>query len=81
MAAATITSKGQITLPKAVRERLRVGTGDQVDFTLNDRGEIVVRPIGSDVRDLRGFLRRTRRHPISVEAMNAAIQREHSRKR
>lgn len=34
MALATITSKGQITIPKAVRERLKVGTGDKIEFIL-----------------------------------------------
>ena len=81
MPTATLTSKGQITLPKAVRERLRVDTGDQVDFIINDRGEVVVRSVGSDVTELRGLLRRRGKNSVSVEAMNRAILREHSRKK
>ena len=37
-----ITSKGQVTLPKAVRERLGVRPGEEVRFRLNDRGEVVI---------------------------------------
>lgn len=81
MPTATLTSKGQITLPKAVRERLRVDTGDRIDFIINDRGEIVVRSVGSDVMELRGLLRQRRKKPVSVEAMNRAILHEHSRKK
>jgi AbrB family looped-hinge helix DNA binding protein len=81
MPTATVTSKGQITLPKAVRELLRVDTGDQVDFIINDHGDIIVRPVSLDVTELRGLLKRPRRRPVSVEAMNAAILRQHSRKR
>jgi AbrB family looped-hinge helix DNA binding protein len=81
MPTATVTSKGQITLPKSVRERLRVDTGDQVDFVVNAQGEVVVRPLILDLAELRGILKRSRRRPVSVKAMNAAILRRHSRKR
>lgn len=80
MPTATVTSKGQITLPKAVRELLRVDTGDQVDFVVNELGEVIVRPVSLDITDLRGLLKRRRRRSVSVEAMNSAIQRQHSRK-
>ena len=40
---ATIISNGRVTIPKAVRDRLRIGAGDQIDFSINERGEVVVR--------------------------------------
>jgi antitoxin PrlF len=40
----TLTSKGQITLPKPLRDRLGLKTGAQVDFVVNDKGEIVLKP-------------------------------------
>ena len=73
MPTATVTSRGQITLPKEVRELLRVDAGDQVDFFVNDQGEMIVRAIRLDITDLRGLLRRPRKRSVSVEAMNAAI--------
>ncbi len=81
MPTATVTSKGQITIPKEVRELLRVDAGDQVDFVINDRGDVVVRSANADVRELRGMLKRPRRRPVTVERMNAAILREHAGKR
>lgn len=81
MPTATVTSKGQVTIPKAVREILRVDTGDQVDFVLTERGDIIVRGVGLDVRELRGLLKRPGRRAVSVEEMNAAILRRHARKR
>ena len=37
-----LTQKGQVTLPKPVRERLAIGPGDEVEFRLTDRGEVVI---------------------------------------
>jgi len=81
MPSAKITSKGQITLPKEVRERLNVDSGDNVIFFVNNRGEIVVDGVSGDVRDLKGFLKRPGQKRLSLEEMDAAILREHSRKR
>jgi AbrB family looped-hinge helix DNA binding protein len=80
MASATVTSKGQITIPKSVREILRVSAGDQVDFVVTERGDVLVRGVGLDVRELKGMLKRPGRRAVSVEEMNAAILRRHSRK-
>ncbi len=50
---ATITSKGQITLPRAVREALGVHRGDQVEFVQSKEGEIQIRPLRQHpLRDL-----------------------------
>lgn len=75
MPSATLTSKGQLTLPKAIRDRLRLGVGDRVDFVVEDDGTVVLRPATADVRELKGFLHRKGIKPLSVEAMNAAIRR------
>ncbi len=40
----TVTSKGQITLPKPLRDRLGLQPGAQVDFVLNANGEVVLKP-------------------------------------
>jgi AbrB family looped-hinge helix DNA binding protein len=72
---ATVTSKGQITLPKKVREALRVQAGDQVDFVLEAEGEVRVRAARSEVGDLKGLLKRPGRKPVSLQAMEEAIAR------
>ena len=81
MPTATITSKGQITLPKAVRDVLRLDTGDQVDFVISERGEVTLQPVTIDITELRGMLKRPGQRAVSVEEMNGAILRQHSRKR
>jgi AbrB family looped-hinge helix DNA binding protein len=75
MPTATLTSKGQLTLPKPIRDRLRLAAGDRVDFVIKDDGTVVLRPVTADVRDLKGLLQRKGLKPLSVEAMNAAIRR------
>jgi AbrB family looped-hinge helix DNA binding protein len=40
----TLTSKGQITIPKPVRDALRLTPGAQVEFAINPQGEVVLRP-------------------------------------
>ena len=75
MPSATLTSKGQLTVPKAIRDLLRLGTGDRVDFVVQDDGSVVLRPATVHVRELRGFLHRKGLKPVSVEEMNAIIRR------
>jgi AbrB family looped-hinge helix DNA binding protein len=79
MPTSTLTSKGQITLPRAVRERLRLETGDLVDFVIDDDGEIRVRAGRYDARDLRGLLRKQGRKPVSLAEMDQTIARRGGR--
>ncbi len=72
MTIATMTSKGQITIPAATRSRLRLTPGSKVDFVENEAGEIVLRPVVGDIRRLRGIVTYDG-PPVSIEDMNAAI--------
>lgn len=80
MPTATLTSKGQLTLPKKVREVLRVKPGDRVDFILHGPDEVRLRAGRHDVRDLKGLLHRPGRKPVSLAAMDEAISRESRRR-
>ena len=80
MPRATLTSKGRLTLPKAIRDLLRVGTGDRVDFVVKDDGTVLLRPATVDVRELKGLLHRKRLKPLSVGEMNAIIRRRGGRR-
>jgi antitoxin PrlF len=75
LAAATITSKGQITIPIQVRTALGVDTGDRIEFVEIEKGQFVIVPINRSVRDLKGMLRVKGRKPVSIEEMNRAIAR------
>jgi antitoxin PrlF len=73
MATATITSKGQITLPKSVRTKLGVEPGHRVEFIETDAG-FLVKSATRDIRALKGILPKPRR-PVTIEAMNRSLAR------
>ena len=74
MAAATLTSKGQLTLPKAVRTALGVGPGDRVDFVRMEDGNFAVMPATHSIKSLKGIIPRPLK-PVSLDEMDAAIAR------
>ncbi len=80
MPTSTLTSKGQLTLPKKIREHLRVRAGDVIDFVIEAGGEVRVRAGDVDVSHLRGLFREPGRRAVSVEEMDAAIRRAHRRR-
>jgi AbrB family looped-hinge helix DNA binding protein len=67
-----ITTKGQATIPKAVREYLGLKPGDRLRFFLHPDGTVVLLP-KLPARSLRGMLRSRRRKPVSIAQMNNAI--------
>jgi antitoxin PrlF len=74
---ATLTSKGQTVIPKAIRNHLGLQPGDALDFVVQDNGDVLIRPATEDIRGLKGLLHRPRRLPVSVEKMNQAIRNRH----
>lgn len=73
MAQATITSKGQLTLPKKIREHLKLHSGDQVEFLIQPDGGVTLRPASISIYELKGILHRKGTKPVSVERMNQVI--------
>jgi antitoxin PrlF len=73
MPTATITSKGQITLPREVRDHLHVREGDRVEFEIDRDGEVRVRPVTGSVEELFGMLRRSGAQPRSLEKIDEGI--------
>lgn len=74
MANATVTSKGQITLPKPVRDVLGVDAGDRVIFRVRDDGVVEVTAAKIELSSLRGALV-PRVRGVSVEDMQRAIEK------
>jgi len=52
MALATLTSKGQVTIPKEVRTTFRLHTGDKVEFIIAETGQAILRPVTKMVDDV-----------------------------
>jgi len=73
MNTATLTSKGQITIPKEIREALRLHTGDRVSFAFNNESEVTMKTVKKSVDDVFGALHDSKQVPLSVEEMNEAI--------
>jgi AbrB family looped-hinge helix DNA binding protein len=72
MTAATLTSKGQLTLPKDVRDALGVGPGDRVDFVKMEDGNFAVLPATHTVKRLKGLIPSPKK-AVSLEDMDRAI--------
>jgi AbrB family looped-hinge helix DNA binding protein len=72
----TLTSKGQVTIPKPVRDRLGLKAGDSLDFHFVDDGTLVVsRQSESPLGRLPGILSHLApERPVSLEAMKAAVR-------
>lgn len=73
MALATMTSKGQITIPKSVRDELGLEPGTKLDFVRVGPGEYRLRPKNVRIMDLAGILKHDG-PPMTIEEMNEAIR-------
>jgi antitoxin PrlF len=81
MATATVTSKGQITIPSRVRQALGLDAGDRVEFVEQDKGQFAIIPANRSIRELNGLFQGKRSKPVSIEEMNAAIRKRASHSR
>ena len=68
---ATLSSKGQVTIPKAVRERLRINPGDRFKFFFHPDGVIILPKIPT--KRLKGSVPKPAR-PVSQQEINQAIE-------
>jgi AbrB family looped-hinge helix DNA binding protein len=72
MSTSTVTSKGQITIPRDVRKVLGIESGDKVRFNVDDKGRVFFVPVTVDVTSLKGIVPKPDK-PVSVEEMRATI--------
>jgi AbrB family looped-hinge helix DNA binding protein len=74
MATATMTSKGQVTIPKEVRDALRLETGHRIAFQVREDGIVEMRPENVDLMSLRGIFKSSVKG-VTLKDMNEAIRR------
>jgi antitoxin PrlF len=79
VSSAKVTSKGQVTIPRKVRQALQVEAGDRIDFVVESSDRVVIRKPGRSLLSLKGLLHRTNRKPVTLEDMDDAIARFHAR--
>jgi AbrB family looped-hinge helix DNA binding protein len=76
MAQSTVTSKGQITVPKIIRDHLKLNSGDPVEFRIQSDGTVIMIPASISISQLKGILHRKGMKPVSVERMSRAIRKQ-----
>jgi antitoxin PrlF len=72
---ATLTSKGQITLPKEIRDRLGLDAGSMLDFQILEDNTITARQVKPDARRIRGLLKSPHATPLTVEQLDEAVSK------
>lgn len=78
MTTSTLTSEGQVTIPKEIRDRLGLKEGDRLAIELDDQGRVVLRPeLRNPLGRLPGLLRHlVPERPVTIEEMDEAIRGE-----
>ena len=79
MKTSTITSKGQVTIPKEVRNLLHLQPGDRIEFRIGDRDGVRIVPVARPAADLFGLLHRPDQPAAGVEAMERSLVEEVTR--
>ncbi|NOQ46261.1 MAG: AbrB/MazE/SpoVT family DNA-binding domain-containing protein [Desulfobulbaceae bacterium] len=74
MALATLTTKGQLTIPKKIREALKLHAGDKIEIIVTEKREAIIRPISKKVDDIFCKLHKPDRKAVTIEAMDDAIR-------
>ncbi len=74
MALSTLTSKGQITIPKSLRESMSIDAGDKIEFIINEQNEVVIKPITKKASEVFGLLNKYKKNKaVSIEEMDQAV--------
>jgi len=68
--AATLTSKGQTTIPKEIRDGLGMKPGDRISFTLMPDGTVIMRVKRRSLMTLAGVLHKKGRKPVPIEQLS-----------
>ena len=70
-----VTTKGQIPVPKPIREHLKLAKGDRIEFLIGVNGKVTIMPATADVRELKGMIAKPTKK-VTVADMNKAIETE-----
>ena len=73
MSTATITGKGQITIPVEIRRRLDLQTGDKINFLIDEDNVVKFSPVTRNIKSLKGLVTKPDK-PVSVDQMKATVK-------
>jgi AbrB family looped-hinge helix DNA binding protein len=74
MITASITSKGQVTIPKSIRDSLKVTTGDKISFIVSEDGEVIIKPLAKKAAEVFGLLTAVSRKAMSTEEIDNKLE-------
>jgi antitoxin PrlF len=74
MPISTLTSKGQITLPRQIRQQLKLQSGDKLNFQVETNGVVTLSPINKKVSDVFGILEHRGEKPVAVGDMDRKVK-------
>ena len=81
MMTSSVSSKGQVTIPKKIREFLNLETFDKIVFIPLEEGKVMITSKPAPVTDLFGMLKhRKPQKPFSVQEMEAAIRKRRAQR-
>lgn len=75
-----MTSKGQVTFPKPIRDKLRLRSGDKMEFTVVEDGCVLITPVTAPVTCLKGMVPRPE-VPLGLDAIDEAVANAVARRR
>lgn len=70
----TITSKGQLTIPKKIRQQLKIKTGDKIEFLFDNAGHCQIHPVKSSFIELKNMVPKPKKI-ITLKEMQEAIEK------
>lgn len=73
MPVSRLTSKGQTTIPKEIRDALRLKPGDRIEFILREDDQVELKALNKSISALQGMFYDPNRKPVSIEEMNEGI--------
>lgn len=73
MSISTLTSKGQITIPKEIRDYLKLDAGSKIEFVIDENGIVKLIPLNVPIQALSGVLHRPGMKAATIEEMDSAI--------
>lgn len=76
---ATVTSKGQITIPKEIRDRMDLTQGETVAFEVTEKGEVMMRKSDNPLEELRDLREEITFSETDIETMKRESKRQWSK--
>lgn len=75
MLLSTLTAKGQMTIPKHIRDAMKLRPGDKLEIILNENQEAVIRPVARKVDEVFCKLRKPGRQSATLAEMDEAVRK------